>query len=154
MDRRKIDCVVSSLLIAVSITILTNNNLVEGGVESALGSMTLPRIVAGVMLIIAAIIGIQALWSLIKNSTADDDKIDTKGFASVALYIGIFTVYWWLLPIFGFLICTPLMMLAIAALLACNNWRMMLVISIVVPLIIFYGSRHFLYVYLPTLSLG
>lgn len=154
MDRRKIDCVVSSILVVVAIIILTNNNLVEGGVESSLGSMTLPRIVASFMLVISSVIGCQAFWNLLKGSASEDDTVNTKGFFSIALYIAIFVCYWWLLPSFGFLICTPLMMLAIAALLACDNWKIMAAVSVAVPLIIFYGSRHFLYVYLPTLNIG
>jgi len=154
VDRRKIDCVISSMLIVVAITILTSNNLVEGGVESSLGSMTLPRIVAAMMLIMTLIIGGQALWSILKSAKSDEDVVETKGLLNVSLYIASFAIYWWLMPIFGFLICTPVMMLAIAALLACENWRAMIMLSVIVPFIIFYGSRHFLHVYLPTFNLS
>ena len=46
MDRRKIDVAMTSFLIVMSLIILISDDLVQGGVETDLGSMFLPRIVA------------------------------------------------------------------------------------------------------------
>ncbi|MBQ0783899.1 MAG: tripartite tricarboxylate transporter TctB family protein, partial [Amphritea sp.] len=64
MDRRIIDIGFSTFLIIVSLIILTNDNLVEGGAESDLGSMFLPRVVAGLIILFAATIAIQSLRKL------------------------------------------------------------------------------------------
>ncbi|MCW8884463.1 MAG: hypothetical protein OQK12_04290, partial [Motiliproteus sp.] len=68
MDRRKIDVVLSTFLIIASLIILTNDNLAEGGAESDLGIMFLPRIVAGLIIIFASTIAIQSLRNLAAGS--------------------------------------------------------------------------------------
>ena len=155
MDRRKVDVVLSAVLIIVSLVILTNDNLVEGGVESAIGSMTLPRIVATLTILFAGTIGIQSLSKLLKRAELEEPElIITNGFGGIFIYIGIFVAYWLTVPLVGFLVATPFIMFAIALLLGGRNWIPISVISVIVPLLVFYGSREFLRVYLPTWTLS
>lgn len=154
MDRRKIDIVMTSILIIASIIILTNDGLSEGGVETELGSLFLPRIVAGLIIAFSATIGIQAMLKLHRKAELEAvEKISIDGFLGVNIYVGIFIAYWFLVPYLGFLLTTPFVMFAIAVLLNGRNWLAIGAMSIITPLIIFYGSIHFLRVYLPTWSL-
>ncbi|WP_461536741.1 tripartite tricarboxylate transporter TctB family protein [Spongorhabdus nitratireducens] len=155
MDRRKIDVVLSTLLIIISVIILTNDNLVEGGVETELGSMFLPRIVAGLIIIFAAVMGIESLLKLLRQAKQEESEIIvTQGFSGVLVYIGIFIAYWLAVPHVGFLVATPFVMFSVAVLLGGRNWIPITLVSVITPLLIFYGSSHFLRVYLPTWTLS
>ncbi len=154
MDRRKIDVVLSTLLIIAAVIILTNDNLAEGGAESDLGIMFLPRVVAGFIIIFAATIGIQSLNKLLKAAAPDSNEtIITNGFSGIFIYIGIFVAYWLAVPHLGFLVTTPFVMLAVAILLGGRNWIPIIIVSVITPVLIYYGSREFLRVYLPTWTL-
>ena len=154
MDRRKIDIVITSFLIIVSLIILTNDGLSEGGVETDLGSLFLPRIVAALIIMFSITIGIQAILKLHRKAELEAvENISTNGFLGVNIYVGIFIAYWFLVPYLGFIITTPFVMLAIAVLLGGRNWLVLGAMSIITPLIIFYGSIQYLRVYLPTWSL-
>lgn len=154
MDRRKIDIGLAAFLTTVSVMILTNNNLVEGGAESGLGSMFLPRVVAGLIIIFSLAIAIQSLRKLAKDMKPEGrDVIPVDGFSGIFIYIGIFTTYWFSVPYVGFLVATPFIMLAIAILLGGRNWVPIIATSVITPILIYYGSREFLRVYLPTWAL-
>jgi putative tricarboxylic transport membrane protein len=151
MDRRKVDVVLSTFLIIISLIILTNDNLVEGGAESDLGSMFLPRVVAGLMILFSTIIVIQSLRKLAKGTRPEGQEIIiTDGFSGILIYIGIFIVYWFAVPYVGFLVATPFIMIAVAILLEGRNWIPIIAMSVITPLLIDYGSKEFLRVYLPT----
>ena len=155
MDRRKIDVVISTLLIIVSLLILTSNNLVEGGAETDLGSMFLPRIVAVFIIVFSATIGVQSLIKLIKNKEMNNsENIATKGFSGIYIYISIFIAYWLAVPHVGFIIATPFVMFSIAMLLGGRNWLPIIAMSMIMPILIFYGSNQFLRVFLPTWTLS
>ncbi len=154
MDRRKIDVGLSTFLIIVSLIILTNDSLVEGGAESDLGSMFLPRVVAGLLIIFASTIAIQSLRSLSKGTKPEGREIIiTDGFSGIFIYIGIFVAYWLSVPYIGFLVATPFIMIAVALLLGGRNWIPIIATSVITPLLIYYGSKEFLRVYLPTWAL-
>ncbi len=155
MDRRKIDVIMASVLIVVGVIILKNDNLSVGGVESSLGSLFLPRIVALFIIGLSAIIGIQSLLKIRKKQIQEGDEIiNLSGFLGVNLYVAIFIAYWFLTPYVGFLITTPVIMLSIAFLLGGRNWWIMIPVSIITAFVVFYGCRHFLRVFLPTWSLS
>ena len=155
MDRRKIDIIMASALIIASVIVLTNDGLSEGGVETELGSLFLPRIVASLIILFSATIGIQAILKLAKNAPREaNELITTDGFLGINIYVGLFIAYWFLVPHLGFILTTPFVMFAIALLLGGKNWLVMGAVSVLTPLIIFYGSLHFLRVYLPTWSLS
>ncbi len=154
MDRRKIDVVLSTFLIIVSVIIFTNDGLVEGGAESDLGSMFLPRLVAGLIIIFAATISIQSFRKLAKGTQPEGQEIiTTNGFSGVFIYIGIFIAYWFTVPHVGFLVATPFIMIAVALLLGGRNWVPIIATSVITPVLIYYGSKEFLRVYLPTWTL-
>jgi hypothetical protein len=153
MDRRKVDVVVMTMLMIVSIIILTNDNLSDGGVETELGSLFLPRIVAGFIIAFSLFVGSSSLFKLLqKEQMSDVETISLSGFFAVNIYIAIFIAYWFLVPLVGFLFITPLVMFAVAILLGGRDWLPMIAVSVIVPLLVFYGSSHFLRVFLPTWS--
>ncbi|MGH1427382.1 MAG: tripartite tricarboxylate transporter TctB family protein [Arenicella sp.] len=156
MDRRKIDVVVTSLLIMGGIIILTNDNLSSGGIEAtSLGSLFLPRLVAIFLIVFSAFIGLQSLMKIrTKQVQLDDEKISLAGFMGVNIYVALFIAYWFLTPYVGFLIATPFIMLAIAFLLGGKNWWAMIAVSLITTCLVFYGCKHFLRVFLPTWSLS
>ena len=154
MDRRKVDVVLATVLIITALIILTNDQLVEGGAETDLGSMFLPRIVAVLMIIFSATIGIQSLNKLLQRRELEDNElIVTNGYSGIFIYVGIFIAYWLLVPIFGFMITTPFVMFSVALLLGGRNWVPITAVSVITPILIFYGSSQFLRVFLPTWSL-
>lgn len=154
MDRRKIDVGLATFLIAISIVILASDGLVEGGAASDLGSMFLPRVVAVLMILFSTTLAFQALRQLAASRTPQGDAlISTQGFSGILIYLGIFVAYWLSVPLVGFLVATPITMLAVAWLLNGRRWLLMIATSVLVPAVIFYGSREFLRVYLPTWSL-
>lgn len=154
MDRRKIDVVLSTLLIIASVIILTDDSLAEGGAESDLGILFLPRVVAGLMILFAGTIAIQSFVKLSKRAEMEGlEKISTAGFSGIFIYIGIFIAYWLAVPHLGFIVTTPLVMLGVAVLLGGRNWLPLISLSVITPVLIYYGSREFLRVYLPTWSL-
>ncbi|MRI32436.1 tripartite tricarboxylate transporter TctB family protein [Endozoicomonas sp. OPT23] len=155
MDRRKIDVVLATISIVVSVIILTNDSLVEGGVETELGSLFLPRIVAGLMIVFSAAMAIPSLLGLLRQAEqTDEEAISTTGFSGVFIYIGIFITYWLVVPYVGFLVATPFVMFSIAALLGGRKWLPIVLMSVITPLMVFYGSLHFLRVFLPTWTLS
>lgn len=154
MDRRKIDVVFSSLLILVSLVILTNDTFVEGGMETELGSMFVPRMISVFILLFAGTIGIQALLKLMrKEKRSDSEHIDVTGFGGVAIYFTIFLLYWLAVPYVGFIIATPFVILGVAYLLGGRNWLPIIAVSIITPILIYYGCSQYLRVFLPTWSL-
>jgi len=154
VDRRKIDVVLSTLLIIAAVIILTNDNLAEGGAQSDLGILFLPRVVAGFMILFAGTIAVQSFLKLAQGAEQEDlEKITTDGFSGIFIYVGIFVAYWLAVPHLGFLVTTPLVMISVAILLGGRNWLPMIALSVIIPILIDYGSREFLRVYLPTWSL-
>lgn len=154
MDRRKIDVVLSTFLIIASVIILTNDNLAEGGADSEMGILFLPRIVAGLMILFAGTIAIQSFMKLAKGAEQEGQEvISTEGFSGIFAYIGIFVAYWLAVPYLGFMVTTPFVMLAVAILLGGRNWIPIVAVSVITPVLIYYGSREFLRVYLPTWTL-
>lgn len=155
MDRRKVDVVVMSILILLSVIVLTNDNLSEGGAETDLGSLFLPRIVAIFIIIFSAFIACDSLLKLLrKDQMQSNESISLSGFWGVNIYVAIFIGYWFLVPITGFLLTTPFVMFAVAVLLGGRSWFAITAMSVIVPLLVFYGSNHFLRVFLPTWSLS
>ncbi|MFT5721660.1 MAG: putative tricarboxylic transport membrane protein [Motiliproteus sp.] len=154
MDRRKIDIGLAAFLTAVAVIILTNDNLVEGGAVSDLGSMFLPRTVAVLIILFASTIAIQSFRKLARGTQPEGlEVIITDGFGGIFIYIGIFIAYWLSVPYVGFLVATPFIMLAVAILLGGRNWVPIIATSVITPVLLFYGSREFLRVYLPTWTL-
>lgn len=154
MDRRKIDIGLSAFLIIVSTIILTNDTLAKGGMETELGSMFLPRVIAMLIILFSGTIGAQALLKLRRQEApADAEHIDTNGFFGVGVYFGIFTLYWLAVPHLGFLATTPVVVLAVAYLLGGRSWLSMTVVAVAVSFFIYYGCSNYLRVFLPTWSL-
>lgn len=155
MNRRIIDVAFSSALIIFSIVILTNDGLTEGGVETELGSMLLPRLVAVAIIFFSAMIGIPSLLNMFKKLPLGQlEDIDIKGFLGVGVYIIILAAYWYAMPRIGFLFSTPIAMFAIGVLLGGRNWLVLISVSVVVPTLLYFGSNHFLRVILPSWTLS
>ncbi|WP_372834699.1 tripartite tricarboxylate transporter TctB family protein [Pontibacterium sp.] len=89
------------------------------------------------------------------TQTAHDttELIVTDGFRGIFIYIGIFIAYWLAVPHLGFMVTTPFVMLAVAVLLGGRSWIPIITMSVITPVLIYYGSREFLRVYLPTWTL-
>lgn len=154
MNRRYLDVLLCSVLVVASILILTSDGFAQGGVETRLGSLFVPRLVAGFILIFALMIGIPSLRHIRADTPLTaNEVIGTDGLGGVAVYVAIFVAYWWALPAVGFLVATPPAMFAIAVLLGGRSWLPMLVISTLTPTLIFYGARELIRVYLPEWAL-
>lgn len=145
----------SATLITISLIILFRNGLAKGGMETDLGSMFLPRIIAVFILLFSGTIGAQALLALHRHTPLTlGEHIDTTGFMGVGIYFGIFILYWLLAPHLGFLVTTPGIVFAIAYLLGGRCWWKMAAVAMAITLLISYGCSEYLRVYLPTWSLS
>lgn len=154
MDRRRIDVGLASALLIAALAVLTMDGFVVGGVEAELGSMFVPRMVAGFIALFALMIGIPSLTSLLQQRPpAAEEWIGTDGLGGAGLYVLIFFGYWWALPLVGFLVATPVVIFAIGLLLQGRNWIALAAVSVITPLIIFHVCQDLLRVYLPTWSL-
>ena len=154
MDRRKIDVGLSAILIFVSMIILMNDNLAKGGMETELGSLFLPRVIAVLIIIFSGTLGAQALVKLRRQEAlGGTEYIDTTGFMGVGIYFAIFILYWLAAPHIGFLAATPLTVLAVAYLLGGRSWVPMIATAAAISLFIYYGCSQYLRVFLPTWSL-
>ncbi len=155
MDRRKVDIVVMTMLIIASVIVLTNDNLSQGGAQTEMSSLFLPRLVAGFIICFSLFIGAGSLFKLLnKAALSSTESISLSGFWGVNIYVALFIGYWYLVPIVGFLLVTPFVMFAVACLLGGRRWVAITAMSIIVPILVFYGSNHFLRVFLPTWSLS
>ncbi len=155
MNRRKIDVGLSAILITVSMIILTNDHLTKGGMETELGSMFVPRLIAVCIILFSGILGVQALVKLGRRKELElTEVIETNGFAGVGIYFLIFILYWLAVPHIGFLVATPFTVFAVAYLLGGRSWLPMIGISIITPIFIYYGCSQYLRVFLPTWSLS
>src|SRR5699024_7151760 len=124
MDKRIAEVFTSIVLISVSLLILLNDNLVEGGIETDLGSMFLPRTIAVLILILSLAIAWPALKELVaKTPATQDDQIDIQGFSGILLYIAAIVGYWLMLPHLGFLISTLIVMFFVAWIFDCKHPR-------------------------------
>lgn len=154
MTRRHLDVILCSVLIAWAILILTGQGLAVGGVETQLGSMLMPRVVAGFIILFSLMIGIPSLCGIVAGRPLlPAEQIDARGLGGVAIYIAIFAAYWLALPVVGFLVATPVVILAIAVLLGGRSWGAIAGMSLIATVVIFYGCRQLIRVYLPEWSL-
>lgn len=155
MDRRKIDVGLSAILIMVSMIILMNDNLTQGGMETELGSMFLPRVIAVFIILFAGTLGAQAMMKIKRHEALNEaEDIDSTGFDGVGIYFLIFILYWLAVPYVGFLVATPFTVFSVAYLLGGRSWFPMIAISIITPVLIYYGCSQYLRVFLPTWSLS
>ena len=154
MNRRKVDVVVGFILMALAMTLLVRDDLVIGGVETDLGSMFLPRILALFIIAFSFTIAAQAILKLRSNKKLEEHEVvDTNGYLGIAIYISIFATYWVLVQKLGFIITTPFVMIAIMLLLGGRNWKIMIPLSTVAPVVIYYACYNVLRVMLPVWSL-
>ncbi len=157
MDKRKAEMFLSSILIVLSVFILTSNNLVEGGVETDLGSLFLPRSVALIMIALSIMMGWPAVKSFMKKHPINKDElIATEGFSGVLLYMIAMVGYWLAMPYVGFMFSTVAVMVFVAYVFGCSSlqdWFKVVLMALVIAIGIDYGTKHFLRVYLPSFEL-
>lgn len=154
MDRRIVDVALTSAMLVAALAILTMDGFVSGGVEAELDAMFLPRVVAALIGVFSLMICLPSLMGLLARRPADPEAwIKTDGLGGVLAYLAIFFTYWWVMPIVGFLVATPVVIFAISVLLNGRNWIAMAAVSVITPTLIFYACQNFLRVYLPGWSL-
>lgn len=157
MDKRMAEIVMSTVLIGVSLVILLNDNLVEGGLETDLGSMFLPRIVAGLISVFSLAIAFPAARSLSQRKVAtEEEQIDVQGFSGILMYMGTLVAYWLVLPHLGFVLSTLLVIFFVAFIFDCKgirSWLNVAVLSLIITFGLDYGTREHLRVYLPSFDL-
>lgn len=156
LDKRKAEFFVSLLLMFFSIFILVSDELVEGGVETDLGSMFLPRFVAVIIIIFSLSIGVNSLKEMKKEKEKEinsNNYISLKGYSGIFLYLLSVFAYWLIMPYMGFMISTILVMIFIAFLLGGKKWHKIIIIFSFIAISINYGTKEFLHVYLPAWNL-
>lgn len=157
MNKERSDIILSLLLIAVSAYILLSDGFVQGGLETDLGSVFLPRTVAVIMVLLS----LSIIGTAVRAGRANIQKkeLQTKpqlGYSGAILYMLAIVGYWLILPYLGFLISSVLAMLFVAYIFNCKgivNWLKVLVMALVICIGLDYGTKAYLRVYLPTFSL-
>ncbi|WP_282026467.1 tripartite tricarboxylate transporter TctB family protein [Limimaricola cinnabarinus] len=154
MSRRHLDVALCSALIVAALLILTREGLAQGGVETRLGSMLMPRVVAGLVILFSLMIGLPSLRGLLENRPLlPAELVETSGLDGVFVYMALLAAYWWAMPLVGFLVATPVLIFAVAVLLGGRSWMALLAVALITPTAIHYGSRELIRVYLPEWSL-
>ena len=147
MQRRTIELTVMFLLVLVSLSILfLGKSMVDGGMESGMSPLFLPRIIAVLMLVFCTM----GIYEAVKKQGAGGLETDL---VSVAKHIGIFFIYFFVLPYIGFMVATSVMMFVIMYQMGGRNLLVMAVVSISGSVIIYYAGYHLLKVLLPVGSL-
>lgn len=157
MSKPKLELCFALIMIGISISILFSDNLVEGGIETDLGSLFLPRVIAVIMIFLSIMIGRTSLNSIIaERKTQHRDVIELDGFSGVLLYVAALIAYWFALSYLGFVLSTLAVMLFVAYLFGARGataWIKVVLMSVVVTVGVDYGAREFLRVYLPPFNL-
>lgn len=159
MKKYKSDLVLAALLLAVSLYILLFDDFIEGGLETDLGSLFLPRAAALVMAVLAIFLAIPAVKAFKKQVSAGSTTAEKERQPSMRwplLYIAALIAYWWVLPHLGFVIATILVVLFVAYIFNCSrliDWLKVLAVALVMSFGLDYVTQQFLKVYLPTFSL-
>jgi len=166
MQKHKSDLLLATLLWVASLYILLFDDFIEGGLETDLGSLFLPRAAALVVAVLALFIGGPAIKALRAEHGQSDHVADQQGQPQTEenegsllwpmLYIVALIAYWFALPILGFVLSTILVVFFVAYIFNCNtalDWLKVLVISLVISFGLDYVTQKFLKVYLPTSTL-
>lgn len=157
MSKPKLELCFALVMIGMSMFILFSDNLVEGGIETDLGSLFLPRVVAVIMVFLSVMIARTSLNSIIvQRKTQHHEVIDLEGFSGVFLYIFTMVAYWLALSYFGFVLSTLAAMLFVAYIFGARGvkaWIKVVLMSAVVTFGVDYGAKEFLRVYLPPFNL-
>lgn len=143
MQRRTIELSVLTVLILVSLSILfMGKSMVDGGMESGMSPLFLPRI-------IAALIIIFSLMGIVEARKKKDSENLGASLTSMVKNAGIFFVYLFVLPYAGFIPATTVMMFVVMFQMGGRNLPIMTFVSIAGSVIIYYASYHMLKVLLP-----
>lgn len=162
MQKHKSDLLLATLLWVASLYILLFDDFIEGGLETDLGSLFLPRAAALVMGFLALFIGVPAIKAMRAERTHNkpiDDQQDEEQEGSLLwplLYIAALIGYWFMLPYLGFVVSTILVVFFVAYIFNCStaaDWLKVLIISLVIAFGLDYVTQKFLKVYLPTSTL-
>lgn len=166
MQKHKTDLLLATLLWVASLYILLFDDFIEGGLETDLGSLFLPRAAALVVAVLALFIGGPAIKALRAERGQSDHVADQQGQPQTEekegsllwpmLYIVALIAYWFALPILGFVLSTILVVFFVAYIFNCStaaDWLKVLIISLVIAFGLDYVTKKFLKVYLPTSTL-
>ena len=155
MERNKIDIIIGIVLCVFSLSFyMFAYEMIDGGMESELGSMFMPRLLFFSIFLLSILMIVNAFKNINKhNKQAVSNKreyLNTQGYSNIFKYSAVVFVYWLLMPIFGFMITTPLMMFSVMYLLLARNWLTMACVSIALSIALNYICYYGLRVLLPS----
>ena len=137
------------------------HRFVYGGVETKLGSLFFPRFaiisiaVLSLLLTCFAVLEITNKFSLgvilkkEKSPVSQQTSAEEHSWKKAFLYIVMLFGYLLLLYSLGFLVSSPLMIFSVMLLFGGRRLKLMIPLSIIVPLLIYYGCYHYMKVFLP-----
>ena len=140
-----IAAVAAALFVAVPYQVAKPERLF-GRALSALNPTLFPRIVLGVLLVVAILYFVASarLHELNLFRT-----VDARGYFSVAVTIVCLVAYGFALPAFGFVASGIALMLVLTVFYGNRNHYLTVAVSVLVPVAIYYGATHLLQVSLP-----
>lgn len=118
--------------------------------QTGIGAGGYPKFI-GVVLIILGIC--QTAISLFQGVRKPELKADRTKVIRLAALVGAMVVYLWLLPHIGFVIMTPILIIALMLLFGIRRWLLGLVIAIVFTIIVYLLFTRVFMVFLPGFTL-
>lgn len=155
MAKNKIDIIIGVVFSTVSLfCYIFAYQMIDGGMETDLGSMFLPRLLLFIMFLLSVIMLVNIFRKNRKHDkqtrNIENEYLDFKGYANILKYLVIVIIYWLIMPYLGFLITTPFMMFSVMYLLSGRKWLVMGCVSLILTVAVKFGFYYGLRVMLPT----
>jgi hypothetical protein len=149
------------LLLLSTLFLLTMHHFVHGGMKTEVGSLIFPQFTIASILFLSLILAIFGYLRTTKKfssrfkSKEDEfrrgttDAVEKMNRSRIILYVFLLFGYFLMLYFLGFLISTPVILFLAMLLLGGQNFKVMIPLSIVTPLVIYYSAYYLMGVMLP-----
>jgi putative tricarboxylic transport membrane protein len=122
-------------------------------VPRGLGPGDYPRVVINALLTLGALLAVSGFYRLRKQSQPDARKFVRGELKQVFVLVGCIVLYLVLVRTFGYLVLTPIFMVAMMYLFGLRKWVQMAAIGVVTSVLTYVIFNNFLYVLLPRFNL-
>ncbi len=122
-------------------------------VPRGLGPGDYPRVVINALLVLGALLAASGLYQIRKKMQPDTRKYADAELKGVFLLVACIVAYLVLVRNFGYLVLTPIFMVAMMYLFGLRKWVQMIVVGVLTSVVTYVIFNNFLYVLLPRFNL-
>lgn len=163
MRQREVVCIniiTSAILCLATLMFLLNmEKFVDIGLPSPVSPLEFPYFISAFLLIASAIYFCSSLLAFYKsrsvkknetiNKSGDDAEHEDDRLVACVVYIAILYMYYFLICLFGFIIATPVTMLAVSVILGAKNYRVLIPSYIAFSLLMHFTALKLMKIDLP-----